>query len=693
MRKKKNLRFNLIISITYILGLVLLGCLFNMQIVKGKYYREIGNTRLIKESKIEAARGKILDRNGIPYANTVPKYKVEIFKAKITDEKFNNMAINLMKILEENKEEYNKKFPIDINTFQFIKLNTKQILDWKKELDLPSKASPEECFLRLKEKYNINVHENTDVLKILELRELIRTNPDGGILPTQIADNIKRETAIKIIENSHKMPGVNIGVAPIRRYERKEEASHTIGYIAPISEKEYEEHKKDGYMQQDKIGKNGIERTFESLLRGKNGKKHIEMNVEGNVTGEYIVENPRDGADVVLTIDSEIQTKTEKALARHLEKLQNGSFGRRIYPKGASAIVMDVKSGDILSMVSYPEYEPEKFIRGISVDDWNKYINSPLKPLINRSIQGTYAPASTFKVSTGLAGLDTGVIKIDEGIVCMGKYPKYHQPVCWIYEYGMTHGWQNVTLAIKNSCNYFFYEVGDRLGAEKIAEYARYFGLGRKTGIEILGEEEGTLATKETAAKKGQIWNPGDPLSAAIGQSYNSFTPIQMAKYISTVSNGGTEVHPTVIKSIISGNGAHLTREEIRRVSDSVTGFKDENIPKKEFKKEHINAVLQGMYLVTQPGGTAYNTFGNFGIKIGAKTGTAEAGNDINGVFVSFAPFDNPEIAVVVVVENGYEGVYTADVVKEIYSEYFGMNRKTITENSDAYKDGEFILN
>lgn len=693
MEKKTKVRFNLIISLTYILGIVLLGYLFNMQIIKGEYYKEIGNTRLIKKANIESARGKILDRNGIIYANTVPKYKVEIFRTKIDDEKFNKMALILMKILEENNEEYIKKFPIDIQKLTFINLNKEEITKWKKDLNLPLKAGPEECFLRLKEKYNVNVHENVEALKILELREAIRTNPDVGVAPTIISDNIKRKTAIKIIENSQKMPGVNIGISPIRKYEKKEEASHIIGYIAPISDKEYQNNKEKGYGQKDKIGKNGIEKTFENILRGNDGTKHIEMNVEGNVTGEYILNEPKDGANVILTIDSELQKKTEIALKRHLENLRKGKFQKPIYPKGASAIVMDVKNGNILSMVSYPEYEPQKFIDGISTNDWNEYINSPLNPLVNRSLQGTYSPASTFKMSTGIAALDTGKLKVNEGIVCKGKYPKYHKPVCWIYQYGMTHGWQNVTLAIKNSCNYFFYEVGDRLGAEKIAEYARYFGLGRKTGIEIIGEEQGTLATKEVAAQKGQTWNPGDPLSAAIGQSYNSFTPIQMARYISMLANGGKEIHPTVIKSIINGDGAHLSRDEIKKISNEVTGYKEEKIDKKEFKKEHMNAVRQGMYLVTQYGGTAYNTFGNYGVKVGAKTGTAEAGNDINGVFVSFAPFDNPEIAIVVVVENGHEGNYTAEVVREIYSEYFGMNRKTISEKSDVKKEGEFILN
>lgn len=690
---KKESRINILTIITYLVGIILIATLFNMQIVKGEKYREISNSRLTKVSNIEGARGKILDRNGEKYADTRLEYDVEVFKSKIDTDKFNIMAITLLDILEKDNERYIDTFPINIKDFTFMNLNTEDQIKWKKELNLPEQASAEECFLRLKEIYNVNSYENSDTLKVLKLRELMRTNPNSVFMATKVAENIKRETAIKITENAYKMPGVNINARPIRKYEKKEEASHTIGYVGPISEKEYEKYKKDGYTKQDRIGKTGIERTFEEVLKGKSGKKYIEMNIDGSVVGENVITQPKDGGDVVLTIDSKLQTKVENLLKEQLNALRSGKYNRVINPKGASAVVMDVKTGEILSLVSYPEYEPQKFIKGISKKDWDEYLNSPYKPLVNRSIQGLYAPASTFKMSTAMAALDVGVVKVDEGIVCMGKYPKYHQPECWIYKYGMTHGWQNVTLAIKNSCNYYFYEVGDRLGEEKIAEYAKYFGLGRRTGIEIVGEEAGFLATKETAAKKGQLWNPGDPLSAAIGQSYNSFTPIQLAKYISMLSNGGKEIHPTVIKSIIDSNGSYLNREEIRNISDNITGYKEEKLEEKQFKKEHLDAVHTGMYLVTQPGGTAYTSFSNFNIKVAAKTGTAEANENINAIFASYAPFDNPEVAVIVVIENGYEGTFQGDLVREIYREYFNMTRPNIYETTEVINEGEFLLN
>ncbi len=691
--EEKEIRINILSILTYLVGIILIATLFNMQIVKGEKYREISNSRLTKVANIEGARGKILDRNGQKYADTILEYDVEVFKSKIDSNKFNVMAITLLDILEKNGEQYINKFPINIKDFTFINLNQEEQVKWKKELGLPEQASAEECFLRLKEIYDINSYENSDTLKVLKLRELMRTNPNSVFMATVVSKNIKRETAIKITENSDKMPGVNINTRPIRNYEKKEEASHVLGYVGPISEKEYEKYKKDGYTNQDRIGKNGIEKTFEEILKGKSGKKYIEMNIDGSVIGENVITHPKDGGDVVLTIDSRLQSKVQSLLINQLNVLKSGKYHRIINPKGASAVVMNTKTGEILSMVSYPEYEPQKFIKGISTKDWDEYLNSPYKPLLNRSVQGLYSPASTFKMSTAMAALDTGAVRVDEGIVCMGKYPKYHRPECWIYKYGMTHGWQNVTLAIKNSCNYYFYEVGDRLGEEKIAEYAKYFGLGRRTGIEFVGEEEGFLATKETAAKKGQLWNPGDPLSAAIGQSYNSFTPIQMAKYISMLSNGGKEIHPTIIKSIINSDGSYLNRDEIKKISDKVTGYKEEKVEEKNFKQEHLDAVRRGMYLVTQPGGTAYRSFSNFNIKVAAKTGTAEANENTNAIFASYAPFDNPEIAVIVVIENGYEGTFQGDLVREIYREYFNMARQSITETTEAINEGEFLVN
>ena len=235
--------------------------------------------------------------------------------------------------------------------------------------------------------------------------------------------------------------------------------------------------------------------------------------------------------------------------------------------------------------------------------------------------------------------------------------------------------------------------MGERLGIDKIAEYAKYLGLGPKTGIELAGESEGVVASNETAKKRGEQFTEGGLLSAAIGQSYNSFTPLQMAKYISTLVNGGISVKPTIVKSVVNSNGTRMSKEEIEKVVNLVTGYKEEKKEKKEFKQEDVNTVLEGMRSVTgDRGGTAYSVFKDFKIEVGGKTGSAEAGSYTNGVFVGFAPFKNPEIAIVTIIENGEVGFHTAEVVRDIMIEYFGMNVTHIRENMTTTKEGEYII-
>ncbi len=275
----------------------------------------------------------------------------------------------------------------------------------------------------------------------------------------------------------------------------------------------------------------------------------------------------------------------------------------------------------------------------------------------------------------------------------LGIYPRAHRPACWIYnDYGYGHGPLNVSGAIQKSCNYFFYEMGYRLGIDRLSAYASYFGLGRKTGIELPNESTGTLASAETAQKKGDSWTEGSTLSAAIGQSYNDFTPIQVAKYVAMIANKGQVVKPTIIQNIVTSEGNKVPKEEIEKYVNEKLGLDDVYTESVSMNEQNINAVLEGMRSVTEEvGGTAYSIFEGFEIPVGGKTGSTEAGNYTNAWFAGFAPFDNPEIAVVVLVENGGHGNYTAEVVRNIIGEYFGMNIEEIKENMSALYDTESL--
>ena len=469
-------------------------------------------------------------------------------------------------------------------------------------------------------------------------------------------------------------------------------ASHILGYASKIGSEEYQK-KKDEYNQNDIIGKTGIEAVFEKYLKGKNGTKQIDMAVDGTITAEVVEKEAVAGSNVVLTIDSQLQKIAEEALKDNIEKIKNGGFGKSYDAKGGSCVVMNVKTGEVLAMASYPDYNPQSFADGISNEEWKSYNENKSYPLLNKCIQSAYEPGSIFKMVTAIAGLESGNISLTEKINDTGVYKKYGAEwKCWYYtDYHRGHGYLNVIGAIEKSCNFFFYETADRMGIDTLDKYATYFGLGRKTGIELPSETAGTLASKDYVKSIKGSWNPGDTINAAIGQGYNKFTPLQMTKYISMIANGGNNVNVSIVKTIQNADGTEVSKDEINEYVKEKLGLTEENTENITLNKDYVNAVREGMKSVTSgESGTAYVRFKDFNIKVGGKTGSAEAGKDANGNdivnawFAAFAPYDDPEIAVVVMVENGGHGNYTAEAVRNIMAEYFGMNTQNVTEDMQA---------
>lgn len=376
-------------------------------------------------------------------------------------------------------------------------------------------------------------------------------------------------------------------------------------------------------------------------------------------------------------------------------------FGQAYPAEGGAVVVTNVRTGEILAMASYPDYEPGLFYKGISQAKLNEY-NDPaaLRPIYSRATQGTYPPGSTFKMVTAIAALESGVIGINDKVDDNGPYivsddPRLN-PRCWLYNtYGHGHRWLNVVGALMKSCNYYFYEVSNRMGIEKLAEYASYFGLGRNTGIE-LAEAKGTLAQRSVAEADGQVWSAALTAYAAIGQSYNDFTPVQMSKYISMVANGGHPIDLSIVKSVINSDGTLVSQNEIDEYTSKILKTENTVTEDKNISADTIAAVHEGMRRVAEEeGGTGYQIFKDFDIEIGGKTGSAEIGannkdeNRVIAWFAGFAPFDNPEISIVVMVEKGGHGYYTGEVVRDIMQEYFGMNMQEITENMSASTEME----
>lgn len=688
--RSSNLRYNIITILVYIVGIVLIVQLFNLQIVNGKEYRETSNTRLSRETVVKAARGSIKDRTGNLLVTTKMGFNVDLYKTKIDTATLNKTILNTIRILESNKDKYINNLPIKVNPFEFENQDEETQKKWKKENDINENATAEECFYSLKKEYKIEQEDISEAYKIMVVRYEIARNGYSSIRPVTIAKDVSRASAVKLGEQSIYFPGISATTEPLVSYPSGSLASHILGYVGNITQAELD-GREDTYGINDVIGKVGIQYVFEEYLRGQNGIKQLDMSVDGNITDEYITKEAVAGSDVILTIDANLQATTEKALANNIKKIASGGFSKTSEAKAGAAVVMNVKTGEILAMASYPDYEPELFVNGISqkkLDEYNKGDN-----IFNRAISGVYAPGSTFKMITAIAGLETGAITPTEKINDVGVYKKAHEPACWIWNsYGMTHGWLNVTDAIIHSCNYFFYEVGYRVTIDNIAKYAKYYGLGQKTNVELPMEEEGVVATRDKAKERGDEWQIGETLSAAIGQSYNSYTPIQMAKYISMLANGGKPIDVSIVKSVIDVNGNQISKEEITKFVNAKLGLEKQEKEDLNIKKENLEAILKGMKGVTsEEGGTAYSTFADFNIELGGKTGSAQTdvNGKVNGWFVGFAPYDEPEVAVVVLVENAGSGSYTAEVARDILQEYFGMNMEKVEENLTALPSSE----
>ena len=691
-RKSINFRYNSMTIFTYIIGIILIIQLFNLQIIHGTEYREESNTRLTRESVLEAARGEILDRSGNVLVTSSQKFNLELYKSKIDTNTLNNTILKIINVLEKYDVDYTDSFPIKIDPFEFT-ISEGTLTNWKKNNNIAENATAEEAFYSFKEKYKIENDDVTEVRKIIAIRYAIVKEGYSSTKSLTIAKDIPREAVAEFTESGDEFPGINISVQPVRQYTEGTLASHILGYASKISDTEYQE-KKDTYDQNDIIGKTGIEALFEEYLRGKNGTKQIDMAVDGTITAEVVDEEAVAGSNIVLTIDSKLQKIAEDALEDNIEKIRNGGFGKAYNAKGGSCVVMNVKTGEVLAMASYPDYNPQSFADGISTAEWKSYAENDAYPLFIITIQSAYEPGSIFKMVTAIAGLVSGNITLTDKINDTGVYEKYGAAwKCWYYtDYHRGHAYLDVIGAIEKSCNYFFYETADRMGIDVLDKYAKYFGLGTKTGIELPSESSGILASKEYAESINASWNPGDTINAAIGQGYNKFTPLQMTKYISMIANGGNNIDVSIIKTIQNPDGTEVSKEEINKFVNEKLGLTDdeqnENI---SLNSDYIKAVKEGMKSVTSgESGTASVRFKDFNIEVGGKTGSAEAGKDENGNdivnawFAAFAPYDDPEIAVVVMVENGGHGNYTAEAVRNIMAEYFGMNTQNVTEDMTA---------
>ncbi len=620
---------------------------------------------------------------------------LEMYKSKIDNETLNNTILKIIQVLEANGDTYVDQFPIAIDPFRFTYDDVEKQIKWKKNNKIDENATPEEIFYTFKDKYEISNNDITEIRKIIAIRYQITQDGYSSTKSIRISDQISITSRDIFNEKGDEFPGVSIVVQPIRTYPKGRLASHILGYTSKIGPDELKEEIKKGndYNQNDYYGKSGIEKVAEKYLKGQDGIKQIDMAVDGTITDEYIEEEAIQGSDIILTIDSNLQAVTEEALKNNIEQIKNGDFGKNNQSNatGGAMVVMNVNTGEILAMASYPDYEPSKFIFGIDSNTWKEYLAGETGSIKNKAVSENYSPGSIFKMVTAIAGLETGTITTTSKINDTGVYPHWHNPVCWLWTSSHRgHGYLNVSGAIQHSCNFFFYDVGYRMGIDNLVKYTKYFGLGTKTGVELPTEATGQISGPETSKKLNKTWYAGDTLSAVIGQGDNSFTPIQMTKYASMLANGGKNIDVTIIKSIEKADGTQVPKQEYEQYFNEYLGISNEQ-EDLQINPENLEAVREGMKSVTsESGGTAYSIFRNFNIEVGGKTGSAQAGTDANGNkithawFLGFAPFDSPEIAVVVFVENGGHGSLTAYAARDVMQQYFGMNHEGINEDIEA---------
>ena len=651
-----------------------LGVLYDTQIVHGSEYRAKSLSSNATTQSVEASRGIITDRNGKVLVSNRLTYTLIFSDDEFeTQEETNQAILRLVDLCRKNKVKWEDTLPLSRKAPYQLK---KKSMDANFEMfakyeELPSDEKSDTFILRMNgqdlftylcKRYELDSRYSAAEKRILAgIRYELQVHDllDSDYI---FADDVSVEFISQAVDGRYA--GVTTGTSSARVYDTKY-AAHILGRIGPIYQEEWlgdpdngvEGYADKGYSMNTLVGKDGVERAFEEYLHGTNGNKLITTSPSGKITGEVYVNEPRPGSTVALTLDIDLQEAVEKSLATRIEDLRRHNGEAR----GGAAAVVEIGSGEVLAMASYPTYDLSKFdeIYDDLVED-EKYT-----PLLNRATNGLYAPGSTFKPMTAVAALESGVITPETEILDRGIYDYYSspQPRCWIYSmYGGTHGWVNVSEAITVSCNYFFYEVGRLTGIKTLDDYAAQFGLGQPTGIEI-GDSAGVMASPEYAEEAGLEWTDGQTITAAIGQSYSLFTPLQMANYIATLAGDGEHYATHLLKNVKSYDNTSLVYaydeppKNVVKMSDST--------------KE---AVLSGMHGLTQD--SLSYVFKDCVVSAGAKTGTAEIGSNgkVNGMFVAFAPYDDPQIAVAVAIERADAGADLAPVAVDIINSYFSRS-------------------
>ena len=684
-----------IVGALVVILLVFVWVLYDLQYVHGADYLAQSRRKIAKTETVEASRGNLLDRYGRLLVGNRESYNVSLDTSFMEDA--NATLIELLDICRTEGVTWTDTLPVSaeapfVFTFDTTtsgavsnlyalaeSLKWTDVLPSREEADAAqageggSAADAGDLLARLREYYEID-----PLLSDAEARALAGVRYELTLRGREITYNdyvFAQDVDIPFIVRVKEagLPGVNIVTTTAREYNTAY-AAHLLGRVGPIYADEWSVYQDLGYAYNATVGKEGVEQAFESYLHGTPGKRNIETNDQGKVvsgddnwvvdqaTGETLAPDP--GDNVILTLDIKLQEAVERALATGIGGLKSEDT------QGGAAVVIDVSDGGVLAMASYPTFDLTTYTQ-----NYNDLLTDPLQPLLNRAARQVYPPGSTFKMVTAIGALEEGIIEPDTEILDTGRYRYWddYQPQCWIYRDSggyRTHGLVNVTEAIRDSCNVFFFDAGRRLGISLLEEYAAMFGLGESTGIE-LSEETGWMDGPEYTESQGQTWYEGNTLPAAIGQGNSRFTPLQLANYVATLANGGTHYAAHLLKEVKSSDYTQV-----------VERYEPEVLNQLDIEEENLAAVTEGMLKVTTEG-SARTYFADLGVQVAAKTGSAQVSSstESNALFVAFAPYEDPEIALAIVVEKGGSGSLLASIAAEILGYYFssGSGMETVS--------------
>ena len=596
---------------------------------------------------ITAPRGEILDCYGRQIAVNRDGYNIIFNKAYVKDN-LNTIILTLINLADEYEAEWTDKLPITKDSpYSYIEgEKTDKLL---KTLDLANYATAQNCFDEMVKRYKLEGFSKNDQRKIMGVRYSMEILDFSISYPFTFAEDIPTEFMRRVSESAFMLQGVTIDVVPFREYSDTTLAVNLIGTVGPIFEEDWEYYKERGYSYNDKVGKSGIEKWGEEYLRGIDGEITYYLDAKGSIIKSEITKEPVAGKTIMLSLDKNIQRLAQDSLAAKVKDLR--SKGSRC--KAATAVVVDVTTGKVMAAANYPTYDSATMNK-----NYNQLAADPAKPLMDRAFQGIYPIGSTIKPGVAVAALELNKYRNGETIKCVRTYDYFadYKPKCLHY-----HGSINLKTAISKSCNYFFFELGKRIGATSLTDYFKQFGLGVKTGVEV--NDSAGLLIQPDSDRVG-----GTTLQISIGQM-NAFTPLQLANYTATLANGGTHYRASLINQIVSYD-----------MSQTIKTIAPEIKNEMNISQGTLKAVKDGMLSVTEEG-TGRLALSDYPIKVGGKTGTSQVnGAQDHGVFIAYAPFDNPQIAVAVILENGGHGYNAGPVVRDILDAYFFSK-----ESADKY--------